>query len=108
MSLTSSITTHDVWTRLATARTVAGAMELHITRIDTVALALQIADETGEPIEQAVHLALRERFDRVRGAPATPELRAAAIKRIQERVARLPVLDDRDPHEMLDDDGLWG
>ncbi|HST43294.1 MAG TPA: type II toxin-antitoxin system VapB family antitoxin [Conexibacter sp.] len=108
MTITASITTCDVWTGSAAGPTVANAMELHITSLIAVGAAQEIAAATGDPIETVVEKALRERLRTVRGTPPTPELRGEAIKRIQREVAKLPVLDDRSPDEILGygDDGL--
>lgn len=108
MTITASITTCDVWTSSADGPTVASAMELHITSLVAVAAAQEIAATTGDSLETVLEKALRERLRTVRGTPPTPELRWQAIKRIQREVAKLPVLDDRSPDEILGygEDGL--
>lgn len=110
MMTTAPITSCDVWTGALAAPSVAGAMDLHITSIVAIAVAQELAATTGDPIEVAVEKALRERLRIVRGTPPTPELRRQAIERIQREVARLPILDDRSPDEILGygEDGLPG
>ena len=58
-------------------------------------------------LTDAVTTALRERLDRTPPKPRTREEKIAFVRELQERIARLPVLDPRDPDDMLyDEDGL--
>lgn len=70
-------------------------------------LARQLAKATGETLTDAVLNALRERWNRVQRRQQTKRL-AADIRAIQERVARLPVVDARTPDEVIgyDERGL--
>jgi antitoxin VapB len=70
-------------------------------------LARELAATTGETLTEAVLKALRERLQRERGRPRGRDLEAE-LRAIRERCARLPVLDDRTPDEILgyDDHGL--
>jgi antitoxin VapB len=63
-------------------------------------LVRELAAETGESLTTAVTVAARERLERLRGA-VPREQRAAALMRIAERSARLPVLDPRSADEIL-------
>lgn len=86
-------------------------MPLSIKSQEADRLARELAQATGESITDAVVAAIRERLARERrrrGAQA--ERFHARLKRIQERVARLPVLDSRTPDEIIgyDRHGLPG
>ncbi|MGH7572747.1 MAG: type II toxin-antitoxin system VapB family antitoxin [Gemmatimonadota bacterium] len=63
-------------------------------------LARELAEATGETLTDAVLTALRERLRRVTGSRRSVGLREE-IARMQERVARLPVLDGRSDDEIL-------
>ncbi len=67
----------------------------------------ELAAATGESITTAVTVAARERLERVRGA-APAELRLKEMTRIALEAAALPVLDPREPDEILgyDEHGL--
>lgn len=82
-------------------------MALSIKNAEAERLARQLARTTGESITDAVTQALRERLVRTTGR-VEPGRLPAEIRRIQARVARLPVLDDRSTDEILGygDDGL--
>lgn len=75
-------------------------MALSIKHPEADRLARELAERTGESLTEAVIKALRERLARetrrVRADPLREELR-----RIGERCASLPVLDDRTPDEIL-------
>lgn len=83
-------------------------MAFSIKDPETDRLARALAAATGESLTEAVRAALRERLEREskRGRRGV----AAEMRRIQERVARLPVLDHRSPDEILgyDEHGLPG
>ncbi len=84
-------------------------MALNIKDQKADRLARELAAETGESITTAVTVAVRERLDRVRGA-VPHEQRLQEIRRISERTAALPVLDERSADEILgyDASGLPG
>jgi antitoxin VapB len=67
-------------------------------------LARELAEAMGEPVDDAVLSAVREKLERMRGDAEF----LARIKAITNRIAGLPVLDDRTPDEILgyDDYGL--
>jgi antitoxin VapB len=81
-------------------------MALSIKDPETDRLARALAAATGESLTDAIREALRDRLEREshrarRGV-------GLEIRRIQERLARLPVLDPRSPDEILgyDEHGL--
>jgi antitoxin VapB len=100
-------------------------MALKIEHPGVEELASELAKRTGESVDDAVVTAIRERLDRNRiparrpdGTvldPIVEEIRErmlrrplpdpqkvhAAIREIQERIAKLPVLDSRTPDEIL-------
>jgi antitoxin VapB len=82
-------------------------MALSIKNPETERLARELARVTGESLTEAVTGALRDRLVRETGRGRDPTLRED-IRRIQEEIARLPVLDDRSPDEILgyDENGL--
>jgi antitoxin VapB len=82
-------------------------MALSIKNPETERLARELARVTGESLTEAVTEALRDRLVRETGRGRDPTL-LEDIRRIQEEVARLPVLDDRSPDEILgyDENGL--
>lgn len=81
-------------------------MAISIKDPETDRLARALADATGESITAAVRRALEERLEREtrRAKPAI----ATEVRRIQERLARLPMLDARSADEILgyDEHGL--
>lgn len=84
-------------------------MALSIKNPDADLLARELAATTGETITDAVVQAIRERLERERARRnALNSQHAARIRRIQERIARLPVRDPRPPDEILgyDEHGL--
>jgi antitoxin VapB len=83
------------------------SMALNIKNAEAERLARELAEATGENITQAVTRALREQLIRKTGRVRDVTLQED-IRRIQERVARLPVLDDRTPDEIIgyDEHGL--
>ena len=77
-------------------------MAISIKDPETDRLARELAAATGQSLTDAIRTALRDRLDResrrgLRGIG--PELR-----RIQERLARLPVLDPRSADEIMNYD----
>jgi len=80
-------------------------MAISIKDPETDRLARALAAATGETITDAIRNALRDRLEREqqRTAPSV----AAQVRRIQERIARLPVLDPRTADEIIGygDDG---
>ena len=81
-------------------------MPLSIKDEETDRLARELARATGESLTEAIRVALRERLARER-ARTRPGM-VAAIRRIQDRLARFPVLDARSPDDILgyDERGL--
>lgn len=82
-------------------------MALSIKNPEAERLARELARVTGESLTEAITRALEARLVRETGRKYDPTLQED-IRRIQEEVARLPVLDDRTADELLgyDDDGL--
>ena len=84
-------------------------MALSIRDPETDRLARELAALTGESMTEAIRKALAERLARTRrGREDELGRLIASVRAIQERVARLPVLDDRPADEILgyDADGL--
>ncbi len=81
-------------------------MALNIKSAEADRLARELAKATGESITEAVTTALAERLARRRDDKWS---RLTAIRTIQARVAKLPVLDDRSDDDILgyDEDGLF-
>ncbi len=81
-------------------------MAISIKDPETDRLARELAQATGESLTEAIRTALRERLERHR--PRRDRDLEASIRRIQERLARLPVQDSRSADEILgyDDHGL--
>jgi antitoxin VapB len=82
-------------------------MPLSIKSPETERLARLVAKKTGETLTSAIEQALRERLERLQRRQSAP----AKIERLLEianRVAALPVLDNRSDDEILgyDDIGL--
>ena len=75
-------------------------MALSIKDPETDRLARRMAETTGESLTEAIRRALEERL--ARDTPRHTQYRLeTAVKRVQERVASLPVLDARDPDQLL-------
>jgi antitoxin VapB len=79
-------------------------MGLHINDPEADQLARELAELTGDTLENAVTEALRERLEKQRKVVRV----LAEVKEIQRRVAALPVLDSRTPEEIIgyDENGL--
>lgn len=75
-------------------------MTVNIKDSETDQLVRALASETGESITQAVATAVRERLERIRGNRSLPDL-VEEMNAIADRVALLPVLDDRPADEIL-------
>jgi antitoxin VapB len=75
-------------------------MALHIQDPETDQLARQLSAATGETITQAVNVALRERLRAIIPTRSKAE-KIARIKEITARLAKLPVLDNRTPDEIV-------
>lgn len=75
-------------------------MALNIKNDEAERLARHLARVTGESITEAVTVALRERLAHVEGVRRAPSLRDE-VRRIQDRIAALPVLDSRSDEEIL-------
>lgn len=82
-------------------------MSLSIKHPEADHLARELAEVTGESITEAVLESLRERLQRKRALWQGPSL-LEEITAIQNRLARLPILDSRSAEEILgyDDNGL--
>ena len=75
-------------------------MAISIENPETERLALQVAQETGEPVELAIQRSLQKRLEQL------PQRRRAGLVRekleeILRRVDALPTLDDRPEDEIL-------
>lgn len=83
-------------------------MALSIKNQETEKLARELARTTGKSLTQVVTEALRDRLVREVGHKGDREQVRAEIRRIQARVAALPVLDERTPDEIIgyDEHGL--
>lgn len=75
-------------------------MALHIQNPEVDEMVRELTLVTGESITHAVSVAVRERLKRVKAAGLDPTLRAD-IDAMIERVAKLPLLDDRSDEEIL-------
>ncbi len=83
-------------------------MAISIKDPETDRLARALAHATGEKLTDAIREAVRERLERHTRRQGRGVL--AEVRRIQERVARLPVLDARTPDDLIgyDAHGLPG
>jgi antitoxin VapB len=80
--------------------------QLNIKNPETRQLANELARITGKSVTEAVTEALRERLERERKSRSREGM-AERLMAIGRHAAALPVLDPRDPDEMLyDEDGL--
>ena len=75
-------------------------MPLSIKNPKAEQLALEVIQQTGETITDAVIIALAERLERIRGRKKSPNL-AESIMEISKRCAELPDHDTRSPNEIL-------
>ncbi len=76
-------------------------MPLNIKDAKTHALARELAAATGESITKAVHIAIRERLQKVRARRTGRRPLADRLDEIARHCAALPVLRDRPVHEIL-------
>jgi antitoxin VapB len=85
-------------------------MALSIKNAEAERLARELARTTGESLTEAVTRALRDRLVRETGRSANTERWLNGIREIQREVAELPVLDAREPDEIIgyDEHGLPG
>jgi len=81
-------------------------MALSIKSDEADRLARDLASITGETLTDAVTIALRERLERERAASVTTTVRR--LVRLTEEVRSLPVLDEREPEDIVgyDEQGL--
>ncbi len=75
-------------------------MALSIKDPETDRLARALADTTGESLTEAIRRALEERLARETQRGTRYRLETA-VRRVQERLASLPVLDARDDDALL-------
>lgn len=78
-------------------------MALNIWNAETERLAVELAAMTGETKSEAVHRAVVDRLRRLRQDQAGRSL-AQELDEIALRCASLPVLDGREPDEILSSD----
>lgn len=74
-------------------------MSLKICAPDADTLARELATATGEDIDTAVVRAIQERLARIPRRRTADE--GAAIEALFDRLARLPVFDNRSPDEII-------
>jgi antitoxin VapB len=82
---------------------MASTSQLNIKNPEARELALQLSQLTGESVTRAVTTALREKLER-ETKKKSREGPAERLLEIGRRAAALPVLDPRDPDEMLYDE----
>ena len=75
-------------------------MALSIKDPETDRLARALADATGESITEAIRRALEERLARETDRISYARIQSD-VRRVQERLESLPVLDARNPDELL-------
>jgi antitoxin VapB len=75
-------------------------MALSIKNDSTERLARQVASETGESLTQAIHEALRERWERLIAGRRSRVL-TSQLEDVLRRVDALPTLDSRSEDEIL-------
>ena len=75
-------------------------MALSIKDPETDRLARALADATGESITEAIRRALEERLTREKQRKVYGQVETA-VRRVQERLASLPILDARDPDALI-------
>ena len=75
-------------------------MALSIKDPETDRLARALAEATGETLTEAIRRAIEERLARQKPRSAHYRIQTA-VRRVQERLASLPVLDPRPADELL-------
>ncbi|MEO5816120.1 MAG: type II toxin-antitoxin system VapB family antitoxin [Gemmatimonadaceae bacterium] len=75
-------------------------MAISIKDPDTDRLARELSEATGESLTEAIRRAIQERLQREQHRTRRQSL-ADGIRRIQERIAALPVLDPRSADEII-------
>jgi antitoxin VapB len=82
-------------------------MALSIKNQEAERLVRLVAKQTGESLTGAIEQALREKWERIQRKPKEPAL-VERLLEIANRVAALPVLDNRSDDEILgyDENGL--
>lgn len=82
-------------------------MPLNIDNPEIEALVRKVTEKTGESADRALEQSLRERLDRL-GDNGKPRRLADVLDEIALSYAALPILDARDPDEILgyDENGL--
>jgi antitoxin VapB len=80
-------------------------MQLNIKNREAYRLAKRLAERTGESLTEAVTKALKERLEREEASGRGEEQGAAEklkqLREISSRFDSLPVLDDREPDEII-------
>ena len=74
---------------------------LNIKDTEVHALAVELADRTGQTLTQAVKEALRDRLARERAAKSDQRRLIARVLELGRRASSRPVLDPRSPEEIL-------
>ena len=84
-------------------------MAISLKDPETDRLARAVAALTGETLTTAIRNALAERLERERLKRGDGPDLLVRIREIQERLASLPVYDDRSPDEIIgyDENGMW-
>ena len=82
---------------------MASTPQLNIKSAETRKLATELAKITGASVTEVVTVALREKLEREKTKTSREGI-AEKLMEIGRRAAALPVLDPRDPDEMLYDD----
>jgi antitoxin VapB len=82
-------------------------MALSIKSMEAERLARELAERTGESLTGAIQKALEERLDRLKQQRRS-QILANQLEEILHRVDQLPILDTRNPDEILgyDEHGL--
>ena len=75
-------------------------MAISIKDAETDRLARELSQATGESLTETIRRALQERLERETRSAAQHNL-SVLVRRIQERVAKLPVLDARAADEIV-------
>lgn len=81
---------------------MASTSQLNIKNPETRQLAAELAKITGASVTEVVTVALREKLEREKARTSRDGI-AERLMEIGRRAAALPVLDRRDPDEMLYD-----